>query len=442
MLAKLGSGYKKPNSQTVIRNRAVQHFLNGFKFTKIRNLGGKLGDEVVATYNTEKISDLLLVPIEQLKKQLGDDTGGWLYGVIRGEDTSEVNPRTQIKSMLSAKSFRPSINNFEVACKWLRIFVADIYSRLVEEGVLDHKRRPKTLNLHHRQGAQTKSKQAPIPMGRQISEEVLYELAKNLLAQVIVDGRAWPCANLSLSIGGFEDGVTKNKGIGGFLVHGEEAKALNENNARHHIFSRRLETPPNKKRKADGKMGRIEKFFAGQQQLVRCDSTAINDIDFERQPDTDELVPGDSDSAIDGQLREVENNLILDADSENPSGQTDIANESTDPFDLPPSAQPRQPPSSSSRDCLPATTSHQAMMNTYLCPRCSKLFPLEERAEHEDFHFAQDLQEQHSSPDRPPPKPPRGPLRPMGGGRGGKGKRGRPHVTPETEIGQKKLAFG
>ena len=134
MLAKLGSGHKKPNSQTVVRNRAVQQFLSEFKFTKIRNLGGKLGDDVVAAFNTDTVSELLPVPIEQLKRQLGDDTGSWLYGVIRGEDSSEVNPRTQIKSMLAAKSFRPSINSMEVAGKWLRIFVADIFGRLVEEG--------------------------------------------------------------------------------------------------------------------------------------------------------------------------------------------------------------------------------------------------------------------------------------------------------------------
>ena len=33
MLAKLGSGHKKPNQQTVVRNRAVNHFLSGFKLT-------------------------------------------------------------------------------------------------------------------------------------------------------------------------------------------------------------------------------------------------------------------------------------------------------------------------------------------------------------------------------------------------------------------------
>src|SRR3954470_14635964 len=102
MMAKLGSGYKKPNSQTIVRNRAVQHFLSGFKFTKIRNLGGKLGHQVASTFGTEELTELLEIPIEQLKSKLGPDTGTWLHGVIRGEDHSEVNSRTQIKSMLSA----------------------------------------------------------------------------------------------------------------------------------------------------------------------------------------------------------------------------------------------------------------------------------------------------------------------------------------------------
>jgi DNA polymerase eta len=112
MLAKLGSAYKKPNQQTIVRNRAVQQFLSTFKFTKIRNLGGKLGDDVVAMFNTDSVKDLLDIPMDQLRR-LGDDTGSWLYATMRGEDNSEVNPRTQIKSMLSAKSFRPVINTFE-----------------------------------------------------------------------------------------------------------------------------------------------------------------------------------------------------------------------------------------------------------------------------------------------------------------------------------------
>src|SRR6185312_16265157 len=71
MLSKLGSAHKKPNQQTVIRNRAVQQFLSDFKFTKIRNLGGKLGDQIVQVFNTDTVKDLLAVPVEQLRLKLG-----------------------------------------------------------------------------------------------------------------------------------------------------------------------------------------------------------------------------------------------------------------------------------------------------------------------------------------------------------------------------------
>ncbi|KYK59735.1 sister chromatid cohesion protein Eso1 [Drechmeria coniospora] len=221
MLSKLGSGFKKPNCQTVIRNRAIHSFLADFKLTKIRNLGGKLGDQVVSTFHTDSVKELLQVPLDQMMAQMmAEDTGLWLYNTIRGIDTSEVNLRTRIKSMLSAKSFRPSINTPDQAFRWLRIFVADIYARLVEEGVLDNKRRPRTVTLHHRAAGQTRSRQGPIPLAKTLDENVLLHLAEDLLRQVISGGRVWPCAHLSLSVGGIEDGIQGNRAIGDFLVKG------------------------------------------------------------------------------------------------------------------------------------------------------------------------------------------------------------------------------
>lgn len=262
MLAKLGSGSKKPNGQTVVRNRAIQKFLSGFKFTKIRNLGGKLGDQVVQTFGTESVDELLLVSVDQLKLKLGDDTGVWVHNTIRGVDQSEVNARVQIKSMLSAKSFRPSINSVEQAVKWLRIFVGDIFSRLVEEGVLENKRRPRTINLHHRHGGQTKSRQGPIPQGRPIDKDILLELAKNLLNQIVLEGKVWPCANLSLSVGGFDEGITGNMGISAFLVKGEEAQSL-KRSSRDGSIEPLNERPAEKQRKMNETLG-IRQFFSKQ----------------------------------------------------------------------------------------------------------------------------------------------------------------------------------
>lgn len=408
MLCKLGSAYKKPNQQTIIRNRATQQFLSTFKFTKIRNLGGKLGDEVVAAFGTDTVKDLLDVSIEQLRK-FGDDTGSWLYSTIRGEDNSEVNPRTQIKSMLSAKSFRPTINTFEQAVRWLRIFVADIFSRCVEEGVLENKRRPKTLNLHHRQGAQTRSKSCPIPQGKQFTEQILFDLAKNLMAQVVVDGRAWPCANLSLSVAGFEDGVTNNKGIGGFLVRGEEAKALHDRENSENMATRHdASQPPAKRRKAD--TNEIRKFF-----VPKEESKESNREDFIFEAANDGISP-----------EEVHYSPDMEADA------IDIPQDHTPSSDLPPSAQ------GASSSAL-----HQQKIESYFCSRCNTQLPITQKPQHNDWHYAKDLAKELQAEDRnnsttprpaqsvPKPPPIKGRGRPPGGPSG-----------KVVEKGQKKLAFG
>ena len=407
MLAKLGSDYKKPNAQTVIRNRAVQQFMSGFKFTKIRNLGGKLGDEVVAMFNTDTVKDLLEIPLSQLQK-LGDDTGSWLYNTIRGEDHSEINPRTQIKSMLSAKSFRPSVNTFEEAVKWLRIFVADIFSRCVEEGVLENKRRPKTVTLHHRQGGQTRSKQSPIPQGKVLSIEILFNLSKDLLAHVVADGRAWPCANLSLSVGGFEDGTSNNKGIGNFLVRGDEAKAL---------MSRERETNDYVSGKSDtgdhpGKRRRVEKSNI-QRFLVAHESSH----DGQDDEDSDNI-----------NTEHLEETSKRDS-SPQPVG-TDGAIRRRMFDDPPPSGQ------------MTSSTSETPATKTFPCQRCRKNIRLIDQSEHLDWHFAKDLAKELQDQEEPPPPPPSkpSPTNPLALARG----RGRPPAVSSSKLekGQKRLAFG
>jgi DNA polymerase eta len=429
MIAKLGSAHKKPNSQTVVRNRAVQHFLSDFKFTKIRNLGGKLGDEIVAAFNTDTVAELLPIPVEQFKKTLSDDTGSWLYNIIRGEDNSEVNPRTQIKSMLSAKSFRPSINALDVACKWLRIFVADIYSRLVEEGVLENKRRPKTMNLHHRQGAQTRSKSIPIPLGRAITEDGMFELAKSLLAQVVVDGRAWPCANLSLSVGGFEEGVQGNKGIGSFLLRGDDAKALQNAQPKAEATP-----PPTKRRRVDD--SGIAKFFGSAREDSRDSSGGdVGAGDYDQKQETPQQTDHQEDAWIEEESQER-------AES--------TASNDADPLLPPPSAQTagtKPPTEAESWSVTPPETNESS--DAYTCPRCSARLLQNEQAEHDDFHFAQDLQNEQTTPPRalPMPNPPTAKASAAGPSRGGSGSargrgRGRPSaMSSGPERGQKRLHF-
>ena len=357
MIAKLGSAHKKPNQQTIVRNRAVQQFMGSFKFTKIRNLGGKLGDEVVNKFGTDQVLELLAAPVEQLKSKLGDDTGTWVYHIIRGEDSSEVNARTQIKSMLSAKSFRPTINTSEQAVRWLRIFVADIQSRLVEEGVLENKRRPKVLSLHHRQGAQMRSRQASIPSGRHIDENLLFDIAKSLLGQIVVDGRAWPCSNLQLSVGGFEDGPSGNRGIGSFLVRGEEAKSMVPNTR----DGGKGDDQPGKRQKLDH--GAIQHFFSKQKSFEEESSDGADVYNADPEGDS-VLLPRDPSST----RQDEEEEEITPEDS--------IARRAR-------------------------ASSQPALITTHFCHACRKNFPMAAKEEHIDWHIARDLQAQEDSVSRP-----------------------------------------
>ncbi|KAI0600740.1 impB/mucB/samB family protein [Biscogniauxia sp. FL1348] len=342
MLSKLGSGYKKPNQQTVIRNRAVRHFLSDMKFTKIRNLGGKLGDQIVSTFHTESVGELLLVPIEQMKLKLGDDTGFWLYNTIRGIDSSEVNSRTQIKSMLSAKSFRPSINDSDQAVKWLRIFTADIFSRLVEEGVLENRRRPKTINLYHRHESQTRSRSSTIPQGKTLDEPTLFYLAQNLLKQIILDGKVWPCANLSLSVGGFEEGVSGNMGIGAFLLRGDEARGSSSTPKEDSLESSARE-PPGKKRRVDNPS--IHRFFPKRETCLREDGE-VEELDgVRRAPIIDNQCPRCSAEFenTEGLQNHLDWHMAKDLQDEE-RGKTTFANQPAVPRD-----QKRAPASSSKK---------------------------------------------------------------------------------------------
>lgn len=394
MMAKLGSGCNKPNKQTVVRNRAVQNFLGGFKFTKIRMLGGKLGDQVVAHFGTEQVSDLLNVSLEQFRAKLDDGTANWLYGIIRGEDKSEVNSRTQIKSMLSAKSFRPSINSAEQAEKWLHIFAADIYNRLVEDGVLENRRRPKTVTLHHRQGVQVRSRQIPIPGARPVDEATLFDLGSTLLRQVIEDASAWPCANLSLSVGAFEDRVTKNRAIDGFLLRGEQAKANSG------FSTRDVETgdlsddqPFNVKRRKVEDNG-IRRFFGKP-------SAADPELSSNEQPQS-ESGPMHSTETVSHGVCEAVPNPRLEG-SLNPSD------------DIPP--------------------------GFYLCENCSQPILEGGRVEHDDWHFAKELELQERELARASvslPRPTNPHSNPNARSRGGRNSRS----SNKTEKGQTRLTFG
>ena len=225
VLAKLAAGHNKPNRQTVVRNCGIASFLSAYKFTKIRGLGGKLGRDVVKTFNTESISDLLAVSRTKLTSKIGGSAATWVYNVIRGIEHSEVTSRTQLKSVLSAKTFMSSLQGISQAEKWLFIFAADIIGRLEELGGY---RRPKTIAVHLQVNgprAPMRSKQGPIPTGAKLDIECLLKLSKALLLALEREGTTWPLVTLSVSVNDLQDMERGSRSIDALLLAGQKSLA-------------------------------------------------------------------------------------------------------------------------------------------------------------------------------------------------------------------------
>ncbi|ETN43325.1 uncharacterized protein HMPREF1541_02484 [Cyphellophora europaea CBS 101466] len=204
VLAKLGSGHNKPNKQTVILNYGISSFLASYKFTKLRGLGRKLGREVIDAFKTEQLSELALIPLSTMRAKLGSSEGTWVYNVIRGVEYSEVVSRTQLKSVLSAKTFMPPITRIQQAEPWLDIFAADIVARLEDLGG----QRPRTIAVHvqvHGPRHPGRSKQGPVPTGVKVDAHTLAKLARDLLAALEREGTTWPLVTLSVDVSNLQE---------------------------------------------------------------------------------------------------------------------------------------------------------------------------------------------------------------------------------------------
>lgn len=53
------------------------------------------------------------VPIRDLQAKFGSESGTWVYNVLRGVEFAEVAAKTDVKSMLSSKNFKPYLRTWD-----------------------------------------------------------------------------------------------------------------------------------------------------------------------------------------------------------------------------------------------------------------------------------------------------------------------------------------
>ncbi|GAA5967675.1 hypothetical protein JCM11641_005731 [Rhodosporidiobolus odoratus] len=230
MLAKLTSAWKKPNAQTVLRHSCIPAFLRPLPFQKIRNLGGKLGNAVKETYEAETVGDLLTLSLPELKAKLGEESGMWLWEIVRGLDYTEVEAKTQVKSMLSSKNFRPYISTYGEVMHWMNILATELHLRLGDARADSPGLWPKTITFTHRSPQFViRSHQTPFPFTSTPTALYILKHGEKLLriataspASGSVPGgiKIGPYSNIQLSFSGLERLEEGQRGIEGFFKAG------------------------------------------------------------------------------------------------------------------------------------------------------------------------------------------------------------------------------
>lgn len=218
-LAKLCASYKKPNSQTILRNQAIPNYLHPIPFQKIRFLGGKLGDALAKEYDVSTVGDLLTVSLDEMQSKFGENAL-WVYELLRGIDRTEVKEKSALfKSMLASKNLPKPITQPSDGHQWIRVLAAELALRLNDARESMPTLWPKAIVLHARKGYESsRSKQATFPFVRNVTVDVIATAADKLWKELIGDTKTVNITSVQLAFTGLETAEMGQKSIEGFFT--------------------------------------------------------------------------------------------------------------------------------------------------------------------------------------------------------------------------------
>ncbi|KAG2219442.1 hypothetical protein INT45_002327, partial [Circinella minor] len=252
-VAKLCSSRNKPDKQTILRRSAMMGFMRDIPFTKIRNMGGKLGNEVENDLGIETAGDAWKYSLKDLQQRFGESTGLWIYNIVRGDDDEEVNATKAPKSLMAAKSLRPPAYTQAEVHQWIGILSTELHNRIWNH-MEDFQQWPKSFSISLRTSKDTSYRSKSCPMlsrdsmkspgmlssffiinnDKPVKKLVFYRLTQktiDLLGPIIED--VTPCLGVSLQANGLEhDHSATNHSITELFAQQQQQK-----NQDHHSHS-------------------------------------------------------------------------------------------------------------------------------------------------------------------------------------------------------------
>ena len=157
MMAKLAASHGKPNGQAMLHPTAFDVVMAETKIRKVRNFGGKLGQQVLSKVlslgDDEKdaatMGDLRQCPLPVLQRHFSKETAQYIFDACRGIDKEDVKETTGalVKSITAFKSFPANKRRSEIQ-NWLLLLAGEVTDRVTKD-TARNSRYPRTCTLNY-----------------------------------------------------------------------------------------------------------------------------------------------------------------------------------------------------------------------------------------------------------------------------------------------------
>ncbi|GAN05400.1 DNA/RNA polymerase [Mucor ambiguus] len=242
VVAKLCSSKNKPNKQTVLRESARLGFMRETPFNKIRNLGGKLGNEVVEDLSIQNASELWDHSMESLQKRFGESTGAFLYNICRGIDHEEVLPSKAPKSLMAAKTFTTPVARPQDLQRWFTILAAELHRRIIQH-YEEYGSWPKAITLRYATVSHPSYRSKGLGTLYRDDMKTHEILAKKFASVYNSMEDGYPCIGIDLMASSlsFDESVKSHK-INRFFTKSKDASAHSANGIEEQLLKQAVDT--------------------------------------------------------------------------------------------------------------------------------------------------------------------------------------------------------
>ena len=135
LVAKIASGFKKPDGLTIISPDKIESFLEPLPIGTIPGIGKKT-EEKFTEIGFQTILELKKMDVFSLNSQFGRKIGSYIYNAARGIDEEPVAPRQEATQYSRIITLKQDSKDYDFLAKELERLCEDVHAAILKDNLM------------------------------------------------------------------------------------------------------------------------------------------------------------------------------------------------------------------------------------------------------------------------------------------------------------------